>query len=484
MQALLTWLGDLPPWAVYLVAALVIFAETGLIIGLVMPGEVTLFLVGYLAYTGTLRLPTVVLVMVVAALAGDALAYAEGRRTGLRLHDDRLGRLGQLSQRVGERRLDRAQQILTRHGGRAVAVGRFVAFARTLVPRLVGMSELPYRRVLPWDVLGVLGQVAGSVLIGYLAGESYARVADLFGRATAAALLLALVVVALVLIGRYVGRHRTPVTAFGAQLLRIWPLRWLERRYTAGFHRLTARFGPNGALAVNMALGVPVLLGIGYALTWLIDRLVRHSGLPLVDPRIARWFAEHRTPGLAHAAVTTLGVLRGSYLVAVVAVVGFALSPRRRNGRVDRLDVLGTAGAFAPLLILAGAADLARPTGGAAALLPNQVTLVTASVGTLAGLLTRRLRWGAAVAAWNVAVGVVVLVGGARMYVGRDWPSAVVASTLLGALWVLMFVVAWHTRTRTRAATSAGASPGTREQGTREQARSTDPAPRRRELHR
>jgi membrane protein DedA with SNARE-associated domain len=469
VQELLTWLRDLPPWAVYLVAASVIFAETGLIVGLVLPGEVTLFLVGYLAYTGTLRLPVAVLVMVAAAMAGDGLAYAKGRRAGRhRRHDDprddqRDDRYGRLGGRVGRRRLARAQAILTRHGGRAVAVGRFVAFARTVVPRLVGMSGVPYRRILPWDVVGVLGQVAGSVLVGYLAGESYARVADVFGRATGAALLLALVVAALVVIGRYVGRHRTPVTAFGAQLLRTWPLRWLERRYTAGFHRLTARFGPDGALAANVALGVPVLLAIGYALTWLIDRLVRHSGLPLVDPEVARWFVEHRTPGLAQAAQSTLGVLRGSYLVAAVAVVGFALAPRRRSGRVDHVEVLATAGAFAPLLILAVATDLARLTGPVAAVLPNQVTLVTAGLGTLAGLLTRRLRWGAAVAGWTVAFGVVVLVGGARMYVGWDWPSQVVASTLLGALWVLMFVVAWHTHTRTRAAAPADEPPRPRE---------------------
>jgi undecaprenyl-diphosphatase len=226
------------------------------------------------------------------------------------------------------------------------------------------------------------------------------------------------------------------VTAFGGWLVRVCPLRPLQCWYTAGSRRLTARFGPDGALALNVTLGVPVLLAIGYALTWLVDRLVRRSGLPLVDPLIADWFADRRTPGLTRAALTALDVLHGSYLVAAVAVVGLALTPRPRRARADPLDVLGTAGAVAPLLILAVAADWARPDTGAAAVLPNQVTLVTASLGMLAAMLARRLAWTGAVAAWTAAVGGVVLVDGARLYAGRDWPSQVVASTLLGALWV------------------------------------------------
>ncbi|MFC7484434.1 hypothetical protein ACFQX7_36515 [Luedemannella flava] len=82
MQTMIAWLDGLPPLAVYTVAALLVAAETGLIIGLVLPGEVTLVAAGFLAYTGvTSPIPTAI-VLVAAALAGDALGYAEGRRLG------------------------------------------------------------------------------------------------------------------------------------------------------------------------------------------------------------------------------------------------------------------------------------------------------------------------------------------------------------------------------------------------------------------
>ncbi len=440
MDAVLTWLGGLPPAALYLAAALLVFAETGLIVGLMLPGEITLLFVGFLAYAGTLRLPVALTIMVLAALAGDAAAFMEGRRVGPRLEASRLGR------RIGSRRWATAEALLNRHGGRAVGIARFVAFARTLTPRLAGMSGMAYRRVLPWDVLGTLGWVAGSVILGYLAGSSYARVAAIFGRATQAVLLLALVIVALVWTGRYLGRHRDPVTSFGARLAGARPLRRLYGWYLRAFGYLTVRLGPGGAVAVNLVLGVVALLAIGVSLTWLIDLLVSHSGFPLVDPLIADWFAARRTPAVASAAATVLSVLRGSFGVLAVAVVGVARYPRPRAWRTDLLGVVGTAGAFVPLLILALAADWARPHGAVSAIVPNRVTLVTASLGMLAWLLSRRAPWAVGVLVWLVAIGGMLLVAGASLYLGTGWPSELVASVLLGSLWVLVFVVAWHTR--------------------------------------
>jgi len=436
-------LGDLPPLAVYTVAAALVFAETGLLVGLVLPGEVTLLFVGFLTYTGTLRPLPAVVVLSLAALAGDGLAYAEGRRVGPRLRDGRFGRW------VGERRWRRTEKFLARHGGRAVCLARFVAFARTLTPRLAAMSGLAYRRFLAWDALGVTVQVAGSVALGYLAGNSYERVAEIFGRATGALFLLALVIAALVVFGRYLGRHPDPVADLGARLGRSTPLRWLDRTYTAAFSWLADRLGTAAAVSVNLLLGIGVLLGFGVVLTWAIDRLVHNSGFPLVDPLIADWVAGQRSDGATDAAMTTLSILRGSYLVVAAGLLGLVLNRRPATLRADLLDVVGTVGAFIPLLILAFAADWARPAS--VGLFSNQVTLVTASVGMLAWLLSRRrLPWGGAVAAWMVAVGVVVLVGAARLYVGQNWPSEIVASILLGALWVVVFAVAWRTRDRVR----------------------------------
>ena len=264
-----------------------------------------------------------------------------------------------------------------------------------------------------------------------------------------------LVIVGLIVFGRYIGRHPDPVTAFGDRIGAWGPLRLLDQAYDALFRWLTARLGVGGAVAVNVLIGVGVLLGFGAGLTWVVDSLVSTSGFPLVDAPISQWFADRRTPGTTDAALTTLSVLRGSFLVAAAGVVGVALNRRPARWRADLLGVVGTVGAFIPLVILAVAADWARPSDDAAAevgLFPNQVTLVTASVAMVAWLLTRQgVPWAGRVAAWIAAIGLVTLVSSARLYVGWDWPSEIVASVLLGSLWVIVFAVAWRTRDRVRA---------------------------------
>jgi undecaprenyl-diphosphatase len=110
--------------------------------------------------------------------------------------------------------------------------------------------------------------------------------------------------------------------------------------------------------------------------------------------------------------------------------------------------VLGTVGAFVPLVVLVVVAGLTGPGGPDAApdLLPTQTAVVTASLGTLAWLLSRGARWPVAVAVWTGALAGVVAVAGARLYLGWSTASGTATSVLLGAAWVTVFVVAWATR--------------------------------------
>jgi len=119
--------------------------------------------------------------------------------------------------------------------------------------------------------------------------------------------------------------------------------------------------------------------------------------------------------------------------------------------------VIGTAGAVLPLLVLA---LVAENLSWAAPVLqrhfPTQNTVATASLCTLAWLLTRRTHWPRIVTAWTAAAVAVVTVSSARLYLGASPASGVVTSVLIGVLWTMVFVVAWTTRDR--AAQLAGAS--------------------------
>ncbi|MFI7427015.1 DedA family protein [Micromonospora sp. NPDC049836] len=456
MPDLLSWLQGLPALLIYLVAATIVAGETAVIFGLLVPGEATLLLVGFLAYAGTLRIIPALLAMTAAAVIGDTLAFRAGRRYGPRLRASGLGA------RVGPHRWRRADSLLERLGGRGVLAARWVAFARTLAPRLAGAAGLPYRRFAPWNLAGVVSWVGASVLVGYAAGESYEQVSRLLGRATGAVLVLLLCLTAVVLAGRWLGRNPDPARALAARAAALPPLRWLRARYGVLFFLVVMRVGPAWTLLLSLAAGLLLLFAAGLAIAAVLEAVVRHSGLGVLDGLLAEWFAARRTPGVADAALAVVSVLRGSFLILAVALVAAVLAWRHRPWRADPLSVVGTAGAFVPLVVLAVVADLTGPGGPAATAeyLPGQNAVVTASFGTLAWLLSRGARWPVAVAVWTAALAGVVAVGGARLYLGLSTASGTATSVLLGAAWVTVFVVAWATRDRALDDAAPSSTPG------------------------
>ncbi|MGE5830946.1 MAG: DedA family protein [Micromonosporaceae bacterium] len=203
MKHILERLLGLQGTVVYVIVGLLVFAEDALFLGLVLPGETAAILGGVAASRQQVSLPVMCVVVVVAAILGDSVGYWVGSRYGTRL----------LSVRMLRRRRDRidaARDKLARRGGPAVFGGRFVAFLHAVMPFLAGTSHMRYRRFLAYNATGGLIWGLGCVLLGYLAGNSYAAVDKTFGRVTA--LIAAAVVVAglLVLTVRRHRRHRRP----------------------------------------------------------------------------------------------------------------------------------------------------------------------------------------------------------------------------------------------------------------------------------
>jgi membrane protein DedA with SNARE-associated domain len=190
MSGLVHGILGLPGWLVLVVAGLLVFAEDALLIGFLVPGETVTVLAGAAAALGHVPLAGVLLVVVVAAIAGDTAGYGVGRYVGPRL----------LRSRVLQRRRTRvedARALLARRGGGAVFLGRWVAFLRAVIPAAAGVARMPYRRFLPWNAAG--GVVWGTtvVLLGYAAGASYAQAEKSLGRDVA---VVAVVVVVLVVV--------------------------------------------------------------------------------------------------------------------------------------------------------------------------------------------------------------------------------------------------------------------------------------------
>jgi membrane-associated protein len=137
-------------------------------------------------------------VVVAAAIAGDSVGYEVGARYGDRL----------VSARVLRRRADRVEEAranLARRGGPAVFLARLVAFLRAVMPFLAGTSHMDYPKFLAYNAAGGLVWGVGTVMLGFLAGNSYAAAERAFGRAVA--LILAAVAVSGLVVW-YIRRRR------------------------------------------------------------------------------------------------------------------------------------------------------------------------------------------------------------------------------------------------------------------------------------
>ena len=154
---------------VYLVVGLLVFAEDAVFVGFVLPGETAAVLGGVAASRSHVSLTLMCILVVAAAIAGDSVGYGIGVRSGTRP-------LSGKASRRHAKRIDAARASLARRGGPAVFGGRFVAVLRAAMPFFAGSSGMRYPRFLAYNAAGGLVWGVGSVLLGYLAGNSYTAV--------------------------------------------------------------------------------------------------------------------------------------------------------------------------------------------------------------------------------------------------------------------------------------------------------------------
>jgi membrane-associated protein len=160
------WASVLGPW-LYLVLFLIVFCETGLVVTPFLPGDSLLFAAGALcALDGSpLSVTPLAALLVVAAVAGDAVNYAIGAYLGPAVFTSEHSRL------LNRRHLIRTQQFYARHGGKTVFLARFVPIVRTFAPFVAGIGRMRYGYFASYNVTGALAWVLSFLLAGYWFGQ-------------------------------------------------------------------------------------------------------------------------------------------------------------------------------------------------------------------------------------------------------------------------------------------------------------------------
>jgi membrane protein DedA with SNARE-associated domain len=167
LQYLLDLVTRLGSWS-YLIIFAAAALECAAFAGLLVPGESLVLASGFFARLGILDLAPVMVAAGLGAVAGDNIGYFLGSRLGREWLLRRGSRFG-----LRTRALARVEQFFQRQGAKAVFFGRFVGFARALVPFVAGASEMRYRKFVLYDAVGAVLWTIGFVTLGYVVGASW-----------------------------------------------------------------------------------------------------------------------------------------------------------------------------------------------------------------------------------------------------------------------------------------------------------------------
>jgi undecaprenyl-diphosphatase len=235
----------------YLVVGVLAFLETGAFVGLVAPGEAAVIVGGVVAGQGDIDIRLLIGIVWFAAFAGDSVSYLIGKRLGrefLVKHGLRL--------QITEARLEQVERYMQDHGGKTILIGRFIGLVRALAPFIAGSSRMPYKRFLPYDVIGSGLWAAFFCLLGYVFSNNLSKVIDYTERGV---LIFGWTVGSIVVIVLLVRKYRDPVERAKAST-------WLDEQEK--HPRRAAVIRPIRALWRRVALPVAVRIAPQVRFAW------------------------------------------------------------------------------------------------------------------------------------------------------------------------------------------------------------------------
>ncbi|MDP2701307.1 MAG: VTT domain-containing protein [Candidatus Rokubacteria bacterium] len=153
-------------WGGYILLVAIVFTETGLLVGLFLPGDSLLITAGLLASAGKLDIWWLNILLIAAAIVGDSTGYAIGTRLGPRIFTREKSLL------FNPKHVVRTQRFYEKYGSKTIVIARFVPIIRTFAPVLAGVGAMRYRRFVTYNVVGGIGWVASMTGAGYVLGQT------------------------------------------------------------------------------------------------------------------------------------------------------------------------------------------------------------------------------------------------------------------------------------------------------------------------
>ena len=150
---------------IYGILFLIIFCETGLVVMPLLPGDSLLFAAGSIAAIGEMNIHLMVVLLIIAAILGDAVNFMVGKFFGEKLFANPNSKIFKQSH------LQKTQQFYAKHGGKTIILARFIPIVRTFAPFVAGMGHMTYHHFLAYNVIGGVLWVTLFSYLGYFFGN-------------------------------------------------------------------------------------------------------------------------------------------------------------------------------------------------------------------------------------------------------------------------------------------------------------------------
>ncbi len=436
---------DLAQWAIDFLAQnptlsiaivfLISMGEALLIIGLFVPSTVVLVGAGTLVGSGKLDFWPIFVATTIGAIVGDAVSYWAGR-----IYGQTLKQFWPLNRYPGL--VVRTENFFTDHGGKSIAIGRFVPGVKAVIPGIAGMMGMSHPRFVTINVISAVAWAIGHLTPGILMGKGLALASEVSGRFAAVLLALFVTVFVAAWLMRIVVMSAIPVL-LSAQTRFV---AYAARRPHPAWQWLAETLSPDNPRAIRVVLLSAVSAAAIIGFLSLFEDLIARDTLLNADVSIGNLVQSLRnTPADRVMAVVTMlgdGVVLGALAVVIVAWLVW-----RRAWAIAgaaSIAILSSA-LFVPFMktvlqrprpidIYSGADAYSFPSGHA--------TLATVTFGVLAVLVSLRMgRWGKALVFAGFGA-LVVAIAFSRIYLGAHWPSDVAAGFLFGVAMTAAFALA------------------------------------------
>lgn len=434
IQPYLDYFSQHPDWAIAIIF-LIAFGEALLIIGLFVPSTAVLVGAGILVGTGHLAFWPVFGATAIGAIAGDQISYWAGRLYGQRLKTMwPLNRYAQL--------VLRGEDFVRNHGGKSIAVGRFVPGVKAVVPGIVGMLGMGQIYFAAVNVTSGLVWSAAHVLPGMLIGQGLAFAGELSGRLVIVLLILLVTVAVAGYVIRLLAAGLSPY--LNHLLGRI--AAWARSKESRSMRRFARAISPDNPRSLLIVLFAAVFFTGLIALVDLVSDQLASGAVSNVDVSIFNLMQEMRNAP-ADELMITLTMLGDGWVITAVAaaMIVWLFWHRAHRAALAALIAILAGKLFVPILksgiqrprpieLYNGSELFSFPSGHA--------TMSALTFGVLAVLVSHAMgRWGRSLV-YAICAIMVVAIAYSRVYLGAHWFSDVAGGLLFGTVMAAAFAVA------------------------------------------